>query len=182
MKQNILFITILLLLTTVSCTKKSLDLNPNSYLSEEQQMDFKIDLCRYTEKLPPRTSMEMRWDTAVLKYYKHDAEFMNLVKLYKNEEGVYYFYITRIVPSIRQGERRAIAGKCKFTNKKISDVEEIFVSIIESPEVLEEHSIGLLSEVIKTDKAPIANKLVEWPNDYFYYNKSTNQWDRVSSR
>lgn len=145
-------------------------------------MDLKIDLSRYIEKLPPRISMEMRWDTAALKYYTHDARLMNLVSLYKNPDGMYYFYITRIVPSVRQGERRAIAGKCKFANKRISEIEEFFVSNVEKPEVLEEHAEELLTEVIKTDKAPVANKLVEWPNDYFYYNKGTNQWDRVSSR
>lgn len=165
-----------------SCTTNTLDLNPDSYLSKGEQMDLKIDLSRYIEKLPPRISMEMRWDTAALKYYTHDARLMNLVSLYKNPDGMYYFYITRIVPSVRQGERRAIAGKCKFANKRISEIEEFFVSNVEKPEVLEEHAEELLTEVIKTDKAPVANKLVEWPNDYFYYNKGTNQWDRVSSR
>jgi len=181
MKSIITFLSALALCACISCNK-TYDLNPDSYLTSEEQFDFKVDLSRYMEKLPPRTSMEMRWDTAVLKYYKNCAQFMDLVNLYKKEDGTYYFYITRIVPSIRAGERRAIAGKCKFENKRITEIEEFFLSTIESPEVLEEHAEELLTEVINTDKAPVANKLVEWPNDYFYYNKGTNQWDRVSSR
>ena len=181
MKRIALLITLISVIC-LSCADTTFDLNPDSYMSKEEQMDLKIDLSRYIEKLPPRTTMEMRWDTAALKYYVHDAKLMELVSLYKNSSDEYYFYITRIVPSIRQGERRAIAGKCKFKNKRISEIEEFFVSNIESAEVLEEHSKELLSEVIKTNKAPIPNKLIEWPNDYFYYNKGTNQWDRVSSR
>lgn len=180
MKRIALLITLCSIIC-FSCADTAYDLNPDSYMSKEEQLDLKIDLSRYIEKLPPRTTMEMRWDTAALKYYTYDANLMELVKLYKGTSDKYYFYITRIVPSVRQGERRAIAGTCKFKNKRISEMEEIFVSNIESPEVLEEHAEELLSEVIKTGKAPVPNKLIEWPNDYFYYNKGTNQWDRVSS-
>ncbi|WP_018341371.1 hypothetical protein [Cytophaga aurantiaca] len=182
MKQFIVCLIALAALT-ISCSKPALDLNPDSYLSKEEQTNFKIDLSRYIHKLPPRTTMEMRWDSSAYSYYKNNANIIELVKLYKAEnDSTYYFYITRIAPSVRQGERKAIAGKCNYSNKRISNIEEIFISTIESVEVLEEHAEELLTEVIKTNKAPIPNKLIEWPNDYFYYNKGTNQWDRVSSR
>ncbi len=179
MKQFIVCLIALATLT-ISCTQSDLDLNPDSYLSKEEQTDFKIDLSRYIHKLPPRTTMEMRWDSSAYGYYKNNANIIRLVKLYKSEkDSTYYFYVTRIAPSIRQGERKAIAGKCKYSNKRISNIEEIFISTIESSEVLEEHAEELLTEVIKTNKAPISNKLVEWPNEYFYYNKDIHEWDRV---
>lgn len=180
MKQVIICLIALATLT-ISCSQPALDLNPDSYLSKEEQTDFKIDLARYIQKLPPRTKMEMRWDSSVYDYYKKNADIINLVKMYKSSDSTYYFYITKITPSVRDGERKAIAGKCNFSNKRISNIEEIFISTTESNEVLEEHAEELLTEVIKTNKAPVANKLVEWPNEYFYYNKGINEWDRVPS-
>lgn len=125
----------------------------------------------------------MRWDSSRDDYYRRNAEIIDLVKLYRSEkDSMYYFYITRITPSIRQGERKAIAGKCNFSDKRISNIEEFFITSTESSGVLYENAEILLSDVIKINKAPEDNKLIEWPNDYFYYNKNTNQWDRVSSR
>jgi hypothetical protein len=179
MKQFVVCLFALAALT-ISCTKSALDLNPDSYLSKEEQIDFKIDLSRYIHKLPPRTTMTMRWDSSAFGYYKNNATIIKLVKLYKSEkDSTYYFYITRIAPSIRQGERKAIAGKCNYYNKRISNIEQIFVSTIESSEVLDANAEQLLAEVIKTNKAPIPNKYIEWPNEYFYYNIKNEQWDRV---
>ena len=167
---------------TISCSQSALDLNPDSYLSKEEQMDFKIDIARYIQKLPSKKiTMEMRWDSSAYDYYKKNADMINLVKLYKSADSTYYFYVTKITPSVRDGERKAIAGKCNFSNKRISNIEQIFVSTTESSKVLEEHAEELLAEVIKTNKAPIPNKYIEWPNEYFYYNVKNEQWDRVPS-
>ena len=181
MKQFIICLIALATLT-ISCSQPALDLNPDSHLSTAEQLDFKIDLARYIQKLPSKKiTMEMRWDSSVYDYYKKNANSINLVKMYKSSGSTCFFYITKITPSVRDGERKAIAGKCNFSNKRISNIEEIFISTTESSEVLEEHAEELLTEVIKTNKAPVANKLVEWPNQYFYYNKGIKEWDRVPS-
>lgn len=183
MKQIVLFLSALTLFYTVSCSNASLDLNPDSYLTKEDQLGLKMELSRYMDKLPPRTTMEMRWDTSRNEYYKRGGELMELVRLYKSDTSqFYYFYITRVAPSVRDGERKAIAGKCTYEKNRISMIEEFCITEVKSPDILEQHAEELLTEVIKTEKAPVANKLVEWPNEYFYYNKGTNQWDRVSSR
>lgn len=183
MKRLVLFLSALVLFGTISCTKSSLDLNPDSYLTKEDQMGLKMELSRYMDKLPPRTTMEMRWDTSRNEYYQRGGELMELVKLYKSDTSqFYYFYITRVAPSVRENERKAIGGKCTYQNNRIGMIEEFFITEVKNPEVLEEHAEELLTEVIKVDKAPVGNALIEWPNDYFYYNKGTNQWDRVSSR
>lgn len=181
MKLSIL--TTIVLICIQSCTKPSIDINPDSYLSKDDQFALKTELSRYMDKLPPRTSMEQRWDVSRNEYYKRGAEFMQLTRLYKSDTSdFYYFYITKISPSIRQGERKARAGKCTFKNRRINVIEEFFITELASPEKLEEDADELFIEVINTEKAPANNKLIEWPNEYFYYNKNTNQWDRVSSR
>lgn len=183
MKYAVLLLFVLAFFGTISCTKSTIDLNPDSYLSKEDQLQFKIELSRYMNQLPSHTSMEQRWDSSKYEYYKKGGELMKLVKLYKSDTSkFYYFYITRVAPSVREGERRSIGGKCTFDNKRIGQIEEYFMSEVRSVEILEEQAEKLTIEVIKNNKAPAANALVEWPNDYFYYNKGTNQWDRVSSR
>jgi hypothetical protein len=174
-------ITFALALITILFTSCKKNYEPNHYLDQQQQTAIKIQLSKYMDKLPSGIAMEDRWTGKADKYYRLKADSMHLLRYYVADDGYNYFYITRLVPSIHEGDRRATAGRFKVQkNDGIINLEEFFLSNILPEHALIEAADELFDQVIKNEAMDSKSfpELIEWPNDYFTYDKKRNVWDR----
>jgi|GEM_PF-4731163 len=186
MKISSLFLLLVIVILS-ACSSDSY--NVSKQLDEKEQREIKMELARYMDKLPPRVNMNDRWGAEALPYYTLKADSMHLMKYFKSEEDGYeYFYITRIVPSIRPGERRASAGRFKrydskaFKAVRLIELEEFFLTNVLPEETLANASNDLFVESIKNKKIAADSPnigLIEWPNAYFAYDKKNRGWDRI---
>ncbi len=176
MKKILSLIAIGVLL--ISCSKSY---EVKEHLNDNEQLQVKMELCRYMDLLPPSTTMDQRWSDSSYSYYLRRANAMHLLKCYKNAHQEYYFLATRIVASIRPGERRAHIGKFKFDGKRISQLEEFYLSNILPEDTIVKYADALFTEVVnegKIDSTSSLLNLVEWPNAYFAYDTLQRSWER----
>jgi len=177
LKNVIVFIFVMTVFMACESGKYKVD----KYLTKEESTLLKKELSRYMDKLPERVSMEERWSAKANSYYTLKADSMNLLRYYEGTDGYNYYYITRIVPSIRAGERRASAGRFQWETKdRIKNLEEFFLSNILPEETLNKAADDLFQEAVEKHKVEEKGsvELIEWPNDYFAYNKESHSWDR----
>ncbi len=177
LKKVIVFIFVMLVAVACGGDKYKVD----KYLTKEESVLLKKELSRYMDKLPERVAMEDRWSEKANSYYSLKADSMNLLRYYEGEDGYNYYYITRIVPSIREGERRASAGRFQWETKdRIKNLEEFFLSNILPEETLEKAADELFEQAVEDHKiqGKASLELIEWPNEYFAYNKKSHSWDR----
>lgn len=170
-----------------ACNKDKYDVA--AHLNQDQQKVIKMELARYMEKLPPRITMEKRWDSAADRYYQLKADSMHLLKYYKADDGYEYFFVTRIVPSVRVGERRASVGRFKRSKSdfvkdvvRFDELEEFCLTNIMEEQALVNSSDALFEEVVKNKKIAdnsVNHQLIEWPNAYFAYDKKSFGWERI---
>lgn len=173
------FALLFTILLTISCQKN--DYNVDKYLNKEKELNLKMQLSKYMDKLPSGIDMSDRWIGKADKYYRLKADSMHLLRYYVAEDGYNYYYITRITPSIHVGDRRASAGRFKLEGKdSIVALEEFFLSNILPEKTLAESADGLFIEAIENQKIEKKSslELIEWPNDFFAYDKKRHVWDR----
>lgn len=158
---------------------------PSAFLNKAEEHAVKMELARNIEKLAPRTAMKDRWDTTAYRvaYYTEKADSMKLVCYEKGKDGFHYYLITRIVPSVRAGERRGSVGRFHWDakTKRLSDLEEYLLTNILPPSEIEEAATGLFESSFERDTLPAKfehQELVEWPNEYFGFDKKNHSWDR----
>jgi hypothetical protein len=178
-KFTSVFVSIVLVLT--SCSRDNAKYKVESYLDSLQVNQLKLELARAMDQLPPGCTMATRWDTTHLPYYKYKADSMKLSALYSDKQDEYYFLCTRLVPSVREGERRAHIGRLVFKNNQLVDIEEYYWSNISAPAELEENAKKWLQEIVESPNHELredSKKYMEWPNDYFYYDKVNKCWNR----
>lgn len=178
-------ISIIILAISIFTACNSKKYQPSALLNETEEYAIKLELARNIEKLAPRTSMEQRWDTTAYRvaYYKEKADSMKIVCYQKGKDGYHYYLITRIVPSVRAGERRGSVGRFHWNaeTKRLSDLEEYLLTNILPPAKIEEAATGLFESSFEKDTLPAKfahQELVEWPNEYFGYDKKNHSWDR----
>jgi hypothetical protein len=179
MYTKIIYTLAIACLLFTSCQKKNYEVD--NYLNKQEQLSVKMQLSKYMDRLPSGADMDDRWTGKADKYYHLKADSMHLLRYYIADDGYNYFYITRIVPSIHEGERRATAGRFKLKGQdSIVDLEEFFLSNILSEEKLIESANELFEEAVEEQKIETKSllPLIEWPNDYFAYDKKRNVWDR----
>ncbi len=182
MKKIFVFIVIAVFFNACQSNKYE----PVKVISEKDAHLIKMELSRFMDKLPSRTKMEDRWDTTLTSrnaYYSLKADSMKLLCFYEGKDGYKYFFITRIVPSIHEGDRRGSSGRFRWdsTTNRVSDLEEYLLTNIMQPAKIEEVAPSLFEITLEKDTLPenFANKdFIEWPNGYFAYDKKNHNWDR----
>lgn len=179
-----LLIGILVSITLFSCHS---EYNTEKYISAEERFHILLQLTTWMDsKLPKGANLDTRFDLKHRAYYQHVMEAYQyaLDGYYISEDGYHYFYLTKIVPSIREGEKRAVGGRFKLDqNKTVTDLEEYFLTNILTPDSLDMIRENLMEEMITNKSHQIAtaspnHKFIEWPNDYFAYDKKNHYWDR----
>lgn len=170
-----------IVLVVLSCSRDTTKYQVESYLDSTQIRQLKLELARAMDQLPPGCTMETRWDSTHLPYYRYKADSMRLTALYSDKPNEYYFICTRLVPSVREGERRAHLGHLIFKENKLVDIEEYYWSNISTPSLLNENASKWMDEILESPNHELSadsKKYMEWPNEYFYYDKVNKCWNR----
>jgi len=177
-KLRVTLLVMALAIFCLACKKNQYDAGKNI---DQNALVLKKELSRYMDKLPSSIQMKDRWSEKANAYYTLKADSMKLLRYYVGEDGFNYFYITRLVPSIHLGDRRASAGRFQWDTKdRIKNLEEFFLSNILPEEELDKAADDLFDEAVENKKIEDKNslKFIEWPNEFFAYDKKTNSWDR----
>lgn len=173
---------IIILLITFSC-QKTIQSDPNTYLSEEESLAFKSKIVRYFEGLPKNVDHQKKWDTLYDNYYNSKAEAADLMHYYKSKDGFTYFAVSKIAPSLKL-KKVATIGKLKFENDSIVYYEEICRTWkMEVPELQEKTKILFDKIVQGKDVTPYYTKnlktdeyWIEFPDDNNTYDINSRKW------
>jgi hypothetical protein len=180
--KNYLFFGFILLL--ISCNKEKINSDPNHYLSKEQQLDFKLSIVRYYEKLPTeKDNHQTKFDSIHDDYYLRKARNSDLMFLHVDADSTYYFAVTKIAPSLKL-KKVAIIGKLRRDNSgKIIYYEEA-IRTWKMEKIEPEKKTSLLFEkyVNKDELTPYYTKnsinefYIEFPDDNNKYDTEKRQW------
>jgi hypothetical protein len=177
-----LFFGFLILL--ISCSKQKINSNPNQYLSKEQQMDFKLSIVRYYEKLPTdKENHQTKFDSIHDEYYLKKAMNSDLMYLYIDADSTYYFAIAKIAPSLKLKKVATIGKLKKDASGNITYYEEaIRTWKMEKNELAKKTSLLFEKYIHNEDLASYYTKnsgnefYIEFPDDNNKYDIVKRQW------
>lgn len=175
----------------IGCQQKKtiVDSNPQTYLSEDAQLEFKYRIVRYFDKLPKKVSHENKFDAEYDSIYKLKAQNADLYHYYISEKTKeIYFAVTRIAPSIKL-KKVATIGKLTLNDQdSIVSYEEICRTWKMEEEELKEKTAFLFNKVVNNeDLTPYytANSqpefYIEFPDEKNVFDVSSRSWIFVES-
>ena len=173
-----------MILLVISCNREKINSNPNQYLSKEQQMDFKLSIVRYYEKLPTEKDNHLtKFDTTHDKYYLKKAQNSDLLYLYIDDDSTYHFAITKVAPSLKIKKVATIGKLKKDKSGKIVYYEEAIRTWKMEKNELEKKTRILFEKYINNeDLEPYYTKnsgndfYIEFPDDNNKYDVEKRQW------
>ncbi|MGK0638795.1 hypothetical protein [Schleiferia thermophila] len=121
-------ILLLVVFATNSCKdyNKKYDFTPSKHLTEQEDSAFRYSIIRYVGKLPPKASHTIKFDPYFDEYYVQLANTHKLDYYYTSEDGLVYFQVSRIAPSLHE-KYVATGGKMKVDDRgNIIYYEEVY--------------------------------------------------------
>lgn len=152
----------------------------DKYFSKDQKDSLLVKTLPYIAKLPYGATWETRNEDKFHAHYVKILPFFSLQNCYKTKDSVYYYLIWKQAPSIEAKEKIAIGGSFKLdANKKMIAFDEVFHTPKMTVEKLTEIGNKLFDELVTTgnvEKYAASPEIIEFPNQQFIYEKSTNKW------
>jgi hypothetical protein len=174
------FVLFTLFVLAFSACKPSFKADDN--FDKEFQNNILMQLIRYQEKMPSGATKTTKFNSEFNAYYQDRLNRLSLIYLFK-KDNLYYYYLTRIVPSLRPGDVRGSFGSFELSKEnKPLKIKEYFLTNIMSkdkaieagealvPLYFEHHTLDVSTEMAKT--------YIEWPNDYFVFDTINIGWER----
>lgn len=181
--KNFLFLVVFFILS--SCVTEQKKINPNDYLTKEEQTKFKYSIVRYYDDLAPKATNETKFDTIFDSYYKKKSNSSDLLFYYfDTEKKTAYFAITKIAPSL-QVKKVATVGSVTYNDEKaIETYEEKFRTWKMPVAELQEKTAMLFSKYLEGEDLSefytINSKgdfIIEFPDDVTNYNIELRKWE-----
>ncbi len=170
-----------------ACKTDSIDKNPEAYLSDLEQKNFKYSIIRYTGRLAKKATHQSKFNQEFDQEYKALAEATDLAFYYPDpKSGEIYFAVTKIAPSLTL-KKIATVGKLKKDNLgNIIAYEEAFRTWkMAEPELLQKTELLFLKYIKGEDLMGFytANSLpefyIEFPDQTTYYDVKNRIWKTV---
>lgn len=177
-------ILIALSIVVLSCKKEKISIDPSTYLTKEDQFDFKYLIIRYVNRLPKNATEEIKFNKEFDEEYKKMSENTNLMFYYVDKTtNEIYFAVAKIAPSITL-KKVVTAGKLKKnSNGDIIEYEEEFRTWKMEVDELESVSEMLFTKYInKQDLSPYYTRnangkfIIEFPDENVFYDKEKRIW------
>jgi hypothetical protein len=160
----------------VGCGKKH---EPAHYFSQAELDSLKVEMITYIFQAPEGANWQTRFEKKYRANYLSHLSKFNLEKLYLNDAGKYYFYMTRPARN-SQGNLRGVGGSFFLDEKKgIYSFKEIFNTPVGSVEELEKKGDELFAWIIDHDNVNeimLNADLIEWPTQWSYYDTVRYEW------
>lgn len=181
--KNFLFLVVFFILS--SCVTEQKKINPNDYLTKEEQTKFKYSIVRYYDDLAPKATNETKFDTVYNSYYKKKSEASELLfYFFDTENKTAYFAITKIAPSLKL-KKVATLGTVAFNDDgSIKTYEEkcrTWKMLV--PELKEKTTMLFEKHINGEDLSPYYTKnsngefIIEFPDDVTYYDIELRKWE-----
>jgi hypothetical protein len=179
------FGSLLALLSAVivsSCKNTTNDYKPSSYLTKDQQVEFKGQVVRYVAKAPRRVFDATKFDTLYDDHYDKQVAEHDLLAYYINNKGEHYFLLARIAPSI-DVKWVATGGRLRYgPNNELVEYEEIFRTWKMPRQQLEERAKYLFDLMVRGEdltpyhSAKAGFNYIEFPDEHVTYDKDKRSW------
>jgi hypothetical protein len=176
-------LSLIIMLSSViffSCEKNRED-NPQVVISDSALRDsVMLQLMPYLAELPKYANYQNRFDDQFKPHYKKVMPvFFQWIKLYKAEDGYYYYLFYKKSNSLYE-KKIAIGGKFKLdAQNKVTDFEDVFNTPKLKLDELAEKSSALFDEMIKTGglgKYTLNAEYVEFPDQRCFFDKKLKYW------
>lgn len=158
------------------CSKKY---EPAEYFAAAELDSLKVEMITYIFQAPEGANAQTRFEKKHRSYYSSHLSKFSLEKLYLNDSGKYYFYITRPARS-SQGSLRGVGGSFFLDEKKsIYSFKEIFNTPVGPAEELNKKGDKLFAWIIDHDNVNeimFNAELIEWPTQWSYYDTVQYEW------
>jgi len=186
--MRVLFL-ILIVVTVSSCKKSTNDYSPNSYLSKEEQLEFKQQVVRYVAKAPRRVVDASRFDSLYDDHYNKQVAEHEILAYHISSKGDHYFLLARIAPSM-DVKWVATGGRLRYgSNNELVEYEEIFRTWKMPRQQLEERAKYLFDLMVRGEdltpyhSATAGFNYIEFPDEHVTYDKAKRSWvsDRYGS-
>ena len=184
MNTKIFYSSIIIILITFglsSCKKSEKDYKADKYLTSSQQDTLLTNIVTIVEEhYPDSIKKEERFDKQYRAFYIDQLRLYDYVYLYKNDQGVYYYFIEKPARGAKH-LTVGMAGKFKVdANLKISDFEESYRLNRMPPNELDKRGWEVYQTfVADKDLTPFKTKdekYIEFPNDNVGYDKKKLEW------
>jgi hypothetical protein len=167
----------------ISCKQDPKNILPKTYLTPNQQEDFKFKVVRYIDRLPKYATNSNKFDSIFDQEYKKMAVNSELLFYFKDELNTIYFAISKIAPSIKL-KKTATVGRIKYnSNDSIVFYEEVLRTWKMEPKELQQKTEMLFRKLIESeDLSPYYTKnsnpefYIEFPDETTYYDTITRKW------
>ena len=182
MKSLVAFILIGVALVLASCGSKGYA--PEKWLSAKEQNEEMNRVIRYIGRPPENTTMSERFYKAYDEHYQKQVAAHRL-DAYCVKDSTYYFLISRIAPSNTE-KRVATGGRYVLNDKgEMTQYEEVFRTWKAPDTTQVRKSIFLFDKMVKGEslapyytKASWPNEMIEFPDDYTYFDVSAREWKK----
>ncbi len=180
----------LLALSVAACGDPAKDelsnavINPEAYLTSNEQEDFLYSISRYICKYPSQAGRDNMWNERFDSAYAKLAKAQQLRHYYIDSvSGTHHFMVSRIAPSIHE-KYVGLAGKFSPSeDDPLAEYEEVFRTWKMFPAEHKEKSEMLFHKWIKGDDLSLyytANsggvEYIEFPDEETWYDKDARQW------
>lgn len=180
--KNIFYLFIIIL--SVSCAEKKLDIATEKYLTTEQQKSLKYDVVRYIEKLPKYANKQNKFDTIFDKPYRKMADSLAILFAYKNTKtDTLYFAIAKKAPSLKIKKTSTLGKLVYDKNQKITFYEESYRTWkMEVPELQSTTEMLFQKYIQNRDLSEYYTKnskgkyIIEFPDEYSTYDTNNREW------
>ena len=177
-------LSLIIMLTSViffSCEKKRED-NPQVVIADNALRDsVLLQLMPYLAELPKYANYQNRFESQFHPYYKKVMPiFFQWNKLYKAEDGYYYYLLYKKSNSLYE-KKIALGGRFKLdAHNRVTDFEDIFNTPKMKLDELDTKSATLFDTMIKTNggvgEYALNAEYIEFPDQRCYFDKKLKYW------
>ncbi|MFN3841063.1 MAG: hypothetical protein ACK4RF_10195 [Cyclobacteriaceae bacterium] len=175
MKSAIFFLTIFSLML-FSCRDKH---DPDYYVNAQQRDSLLTDIITYIYVRPTGAAWDTRFNAQFRKFYVNSLPKFKLEKLYRDQSGLYYFFLIRPARSA-EGSLRGVGGKFKMDAQgRITSFEEVYNTPVGALTELRKKGSELFTHMTKhgnVDAYLLNDEYLEWPNAWTYYDTIRHEW------
>jgi hypothetical protein len=177
------FFSILVYLLVLSCKEEAKVIEPNQYLTQQEQEQFKFSVIRYIQRLPKYATNENKFEARFDDDYKRMMADCDLLFYYKDHQNNIYFAISKIAPSVTL-KKTATLGKVTFDAKQhIVFYEEVCRTWKMEPKELQEKTKLLFTKYIQNEdlseyytENSNPEFYIEFPDQNTYYDTIRRDW------
>ncbi|PZR26328.1 MAG: hypothetical protein DI538_26560 [Azospira oryzae] len=182
-RVKILVLLLPAILFVLMACNKAKSYNPKDYLTQQEQDSVLYKTIRYSEKLPPRSTHQTKFDSEFDPYYRKAVANYHFIFLFEGEDGSLYFLMARPAKSITTAYE-GIGGKLKVNESdSLVEYEEVFRTWKMPYADLTERGSLLFDRMVTNRDLTIyypkytGDKYIEFPDGArFSFDKKSRMW------